>query len=148
MAIYVAPEYLTRLASPYKLKLNIVVPLFIIYYFMTFGSIPIKARRFLRPQPLSSALILASPLPHHTTHLRTKKNLHILDTIIPHPIIEWKKQGLAATRTRGLSQVNSGFTLSENHTTRPQDLIQPFSDLMERNHRVCAYEGLALASKP
>ena len=32
------------------------------------------------------------------------------------------KKGLAATRTRGLSHVYLG-TLSENHTTRPQDRI-------------------------
>ena len=33
---------------------------------------------------------------------------------------ERAKKGLAATRTRGLSHVYLG-TLSENHTTRPQD---------------------------
>jgi len=38
--------------------------------------------------------------------------------------VHWsaKKTGLAATRTRGLSHVYLG-TLSENHTTRPQDQL-------------------------
>lgn len=53
-------------------------------------------------------------------HNPPKSSLLTIRKKTPQPQCQAKKTGLAATRTRGLSHVYLG-TLSENHTTRPQD---------------------------
>ena len=74
--------------------------------------------------PHSEHTIFAHKLPFqlcpYEIAICTRANTHLHLLSIIRPLVE-QKRGLAATRTRGLSHVYLG-TLSENHTTRPQDL--------------------------